>query len=87
MHTISPMIFQPVRVLLTAACLLALPFHAPAPQVYRPGEGWVYEPAGGSSDFPREVVLRPEVVAYDLEVSNQNFGKTNQPFLKEPELG
>jgi outer membrane protein assembly factor BamD len=28
-------------------CVLALPYRAPAPLVYRPGEGWTYEPVGG----------------------------------------
>jgi outer membrane protein assembly factor BamD len=41
------MSFRSVRVLLIAVCLLALPFRAPAPLIYRPGEGWTYEPVGG----------------------------------------
>jgi outer membrane protein assembly factor BamD (BamD/ComL family) len=41
------MIFRSVRVLLIAVCLLALPFRASAPLIYRPGEGWTYEPVGG----------------------------------------
>jgi len=86
MHTILPMILRPVRVLLIAVCLLALPSRAPAPLVYKQGEGWIYEPAGGSSDFPREVVLRPEVVSYDLESAYWTLYTTNTPFLKEPEL-
>ncbi len=36
-----------VRLLLIAFCVLAFPFTSPAPLVYRPGEGWVYEPVGG----------------------------------------
>jgi len=27
--------------------LLAFPFRSPAPLIYRPGEGWTYEPVGG----------------------------------------
>ena len=80
------MSFQPLRVLLIAACLLVFPFRAPAPQVYRPGEGWIYEPAGGSSDFPRELELRPEVVPYDLESVSWNLAQPREPFRKEPEL-
>jgi 3-keto-disaccharide hydrolase len=34
-----------LRPLLIVACLLALPMRAPAPLVYRAGEGWVYGPA------------------------------------------
>jgi len=41
------MSFRSVRVLLAAAFLLALPLQAPAPLIYRPGEGWTYEPVGG----------------------------------------
>ncbi|MCX6922046.1 MAG: hypothetical protein NT154_02325, partial [Verrucomicrobia bacterium] len=45
------MIFRSVRVLLIAACLLAFPFRAPAPLIYRPGEGWTYEPVGGEGKW------------------------------------
>jgi outer membrane protein assembly factor BamD len=36
-----------VRVLLVACCALAFPGTCPAPLIYRPGEGWVYEAVGG----------------------------------------
>ncbi len=36
-----------VRLLLVALCALAFPCTCPAPLVYRPGEGWVYESVGG----------------------------------------
>ena len=36
-----------VRIALIVVCVLAFPFTCPAPLVYRPGEGWVYEPVGG----------------------------------------
>ena len=85
MLMISPMNSRPVRVLLIAVCLLAFPFRAPAPLIYKQGEGWIYEPAGGSSEFPREVVLRPGAVPYELENGSWDFDKTNAPFLKEPE--
>jgi outer membrane protein assembly factor BamD len=45
------MIFRYIRVLLIAVCLLAFPFRAPAPLVYRPGEGWSYEPVGGEGKW------------------------------------
>jgi outer membrane protein assembly factor BamD len=35
-----------IRLVLIAACLLAFPVSSPAPLIYRPGEGWVYEPVG-----------------------------------------
>ena len=37
-----------VRFGLIIVCVLAFPFTSPAPLVYRPGEGWVYESVGGS---------------------------------------
>jgi outer membrane protein assembly factor BamD len=37
---------QFVRLLLIAVFVLAFPFRSPAPFVYRPGEGWTYEPFG-----------------------------------------
>lgn len=40
-----------VRLLLIATFLLALPFRAPAPLIYRPGEGWSYEPVGGTTKW------------------------------------
>ena len=46
--------------------------------------------AAGNNSLPAvppEVVLRPDVVPYDLEASHQKLDKTNQPFLREPALG
>jgi outer membrane protein assembly factor BamD (BamD/ComL family) len=40
-----------VRVLLVAVFWLAFPFLAPAPLIYRPGEGWTYEPVGGEGKW------------------------------------
>jgi outer membrane protein assembly factor BamD len=37
-----------VRLALITVCVLVFPFTSPAPLVYRPGEGWVYESVGGS---------------------------------------
>jgi len=45
------MCFRSVRLLLIAACLLAVPFRASAPLIYRPGEGWTYEPVGGEGKW------------------------------------
>lgn len=33
--------------MLVLVCVLAFPFRSPAPLIYRPGEGWSYEPVGG----------------------------------------
>ena len=51
MLTMPPMSFRSVRLLLIAVCLLAFPFRAPAPLIYRPGEGWTYEPVGGEGKW------------------------------------
>src|ERR1041385_5644055 len=37
-----------VRLLLITVALLAFPFRSPAPLIYRPTEGWTYEPVGGA---------------------------------------
>ncbi len=42
-----------IRLLLILACILAFPFRAPAPLVFRPGEGWTYEPVGGEGKWQR----------------------------------
>lgn len=39
--------------LLVLACLLGFPFRSPAPLIYRPGEGWSYEPVGGEGKWQR----------------------------------
>jgi hypothetical protein len=41
---------------------------------------------GSPTDVPREILLRPEVVPYDLENANWNLTLAKGPFLKEPEL-
>ena len=38
---------------LVAVCVLAFPYRSPAPLVYRPGEGWTYEPVGGAGKWQR----------------------------------
>ncbi|HWQ92251.1 MAG TPA: outer membrane protein assembly factor BamD [Clostridia bacterium] len=47
------MSFRSVRFMLILALLLALPFSSPAPLVYRPGEGWTYEPVGSEGRWQR----------------------------------
>jgi outer membrane protein assembly factor BamD len=42
-----------IRLALVLVCLLAFPFRAPAPLIYRPGEGWSYEPVGGEANWQR----------------------------------
>jgi outer membrane protein assembly factor BamD len=40
-----------IRLLLIAFLWLAFPRLAPAPLIYRPGEGWTYEPVGGEGKW------------------------------------
>jgi outer membrane protein assembly factor BamD len=42
-----------IRLLLILLSVLAVPFRSPAPLIYRPGEGWVYEPVGGGGKWTR----------------------------------
>ena len=42
-----------IPVVLAGLFLMALPFRAPAPLIYRPGEGWSYEPVGGQGKWQR----------------------------------
>src|SRR5580658_4265843 len=47
--------------------LVALPFRAPAPLIYRPGEGWTYEMPGTKGDW-RKLRAKDQ-----LEVAQQAF--------------
>ena len=64
------MIFRSARLLLLiGVCWLALPFRAPAPLVYRPGEGWTYEPYGGEGKW------RQDRAKDQLDVAQAAFDK------------
>src|SRR5678816_568540 len=43
----APMNGWKIRLLALIVCWLAFPCNCPAPLIYRPGEGWTYEPVGG----------------------------------------
>ncbi|HYG24966.1 MAG TPA: tetratricopeptide repeat protein [Verrucomicrobiae bacterium] len=51
------------------SCLFALlvlsPFRSPAPLIYTPGEGWVYEPVGGEGKWQRARAKDQLIVAQD----------------------
>ncbi len=49
--------------LVGTASLALLPFRAPAPLVYTPGEGWYYEPVGGEGKWRRTTATNQLVVA------------------------
>jgi outer membrane protein assembly factor BamD len=57
------------RLILIAVFLLAFPFRSPAPLVYRPGEGWTYEPVGGEGKW------RQPRAKDQLEVAQAAFDK------------
>jgi outer membrane protein assembly factor BamD len=56
-------------VLLIAFLVAAFPFRSPAPFVYRPGEGWTYEPVGSDSKW-----MQPRAKD-QLEVAQAAFDK------------
>lgn len=57
------------RYFLILICLLALPCTSPAPLIYTPGEGWTYEPVGGTGKW---IQTRAKD---QLEVSQAAFDK------------
>jgi len=59
------MFFRSVRFWLIAAILLALPFRSPAPLIYRPGEGWSYEPYGSEGKWRKTTAKEQLKVAQD----------------------
>jgi len=58
-----------IKVIFIALLVVALPFRAPAPLVYRPGEGWTYEPYGGVPNWRRARAKE------QLEVAQNAFEK------------
>src|SRR6185369_4757949 len=54
-----------VLLLLTVACVIVAPFRSPAPLIYTPGEGWVYEPVGGEGAWQRTRAKDQLIVAQD----------------------
>jgi outer membrane protein assembly factor BamD len=59
-----------VRLLLLIACVAAFPLSAPAPLIYRPGEGWTYEPVGGGEGPWRQARAKDQ-----LDVAQAAFDK------------
>lgn len=50
-----------VRALLLTAFVAAYPLTAPAPLIYRPGEGWTYEPVGGGEGAWRKLRAKDQM--------------------------
>ena len=60
---------QSIRLLLVAVIWLGFPLLAPAPLIYRPGEGWTYEAVGGEGKW-----IQPRAKD-QLEVAQAAFNK------------
>lgn len=60
-----------MRWLLLLAVLVAFPYRSPAPLIYRPGEGWTYEPVGGEGKWQRTRAKD------QLDVAQEAFDKGN----------
>jgi outer membrane protein assembly factor BamD len=58
-----------IRLLLIAFCIVAFPFRSPAPLLFRPGEGWVYEKPGTEGKWSRTRAKD------QLEVAQAGFDK------------
>jgi outer membrane assembly lipoprotein YfiO len=59
-----------LRLVLVAILVAAFPFSSPAPLIYRPGEGWTYEPVGGGGGKWRQTRAKDQ-----LEVAQAAFNK------------
>jgi outer membrane assembly lipoprotein YfiO len=62
---------------LAAFVVLAFPFRSPAPLIYRPGEGWSYELAGGEGDW-----LRPRAKD-QLQVAQAAYDKKDYSLARK----
>ena len=62
-----------IRLILLAVCLLAFPFRAPAPLIYRPGEGWTYEPVGGEGKW-QQPRAKDQLEVAQSAFDNKAFG-------------
>jgi outer membrane assembly lipoprotein YfiO len=54
-------------------CLLAFPFRAPAPLIYRPGEGWIYEPVGGGDGKWRRSRAKDQLEVAQAAFDGKNY--------------
>jgi outer membrane assembly lipoprotein YfiO len=67
------MIRWPLLLSLVVFCLLALPHSAPAPLIYRPGEGWTYEPVGSEGKW-RRTRAKDQLEVAQAAFDKKNFG-------------
>jgi outer membrane protein assembly factor BamD len=64
-----------ISLLLLVAAAMLLPFRAPAPMYYTPGEGWYYEPYGEKADWQRPRAKEQLDVA-EQAFTNKNYNVT-----------
>jgi len=62
-----------VRVGLVLVLLVALPFRAPAPLIYRPGEGWTYEMPGAKGQW-RKLRAKDQLEAAQQAFDQKKYG-------------
>lgn len=60
-----------LRLCCIVACVLAFPYRSPAPLIYKPGEGWVYEKPGETGEWQKTRAKD------QLEVAQQAFDAKN----------
>jgi outer membrane assembly lipoprotein YfiO len=62
-----------LRLLLIVVGVVAFPFASPAPLVYRPGEGWVYEPVGGEARW-RQSNASNQLAVAQIAFDRKDYG-------------
>jgi outer membrane protein assembly factor BamD (BamD/ComL family) len=67
--TVTRMNRWSIRWLLVLAVLVAFTYESPAPLIYKPGEGWYYEPVGAKGDWMKGRAKD------QLDVAKEAFGK------------
>jgi outer membrane protein assembly factor BamD (BamD/ComL family) len=63
-----------MRLLLVLVCVLAFPFHSPAPLIYRPGEGWSYEPVGSTEGKWRRLRAKDQLDVAQAAFDKKDYG-------------
>jgi len=61
------------RLLLIGIFFLAIPFRSPAPLIYRPGEGWTYEPVGGAGKW-RKLRAKDQLAVAQEAFDKKDYG-------------
>ena len=72
--TVDPMNRWTLRTALILLCLVAFPYTCPAPLIYKPGEGWIYEAVGSTGEWQKTRAKdQLEVAQKALEVKDYNL--------------